>query len=89
MEDLDPNEIYVLAKILPGFTGEKRLQTYRGVLKEALEGGYVSSSSSLEVLLKMRLELDISEQDHGRILVELGVENPDLLFSATSQPLFR
>nr|MDJ0707397.1 4Fe-4S binding protein [Leptolyngbyaceae cyanobacterium MO_188.B28] len=88
LEDLDPNEIYILAKILPGFTQEKRLQTYRGVLLEALEGGYISSSSSLEVLLKMRLELDISDQDHERILAEVGIENPELFSSFVSQPLF-
>jgi hypothetical protein len=78
LDELDPNEIYVLAKILPGFTQEKRLQAYKGVLKEALEEGYVNSSSSLEVLQQMRMELNMSDRDHEQILTELGVENPNL-----------
>ena len=89
LEDLDSNEIYVLAKILPGFTREKRLESYTEVLKGALEGDLLNSSSCMEVLLKMRLELDISDQDHGKILMELGVENPNLLFSVNSQLLSR
>lgn len=79
LESLNPNEVYVLAKILPGFTGEKRLQAYKGVLREALEEGHVNSSNSLEVLQQMRHELDISEKEHLTVLTELGVEDPDLL----------
>ncbi len=42
LESLNPNEVYVLAKILLGFTGEKRLQAYKGVLREALQEGYAT-----------------------------------------------
>ncbi|MGH2415279.1 MAG: cyclic nucleotide-binding protein, partial [Microcystaceae cyanobacterium] len=52
---------------------------YKGVLREALEEGYVNSSSSLEVLQQMRQELGISDQEHLIALTELGVEDPDLL----------
>ncbi len=33
LDDLTADEVYVLAKILPGFSKEKRLQVYKGVLK--------------------------------------------------------
>lgn len=79
LESLNPDEVYVLAKILPGFTGEKRLQAYKGVLREALEEGYANSSNSLEVLQRMRQELGINDEDHLRVLTELGIEDPDLL----------
>ncbi|WP_373527608.1 cyclic nucleotide-binding domain-containing protein [Nostoc sp.] len=79
LESLNPNEVYVLAKILPGFTEEKRLQAYKGVLREALEEGYVNSSNSLEVLQQIHQELDISDKEHLTVLTELGVEDPDLL----------
>jgi hypothetical protein len=79
LESLNPDEVYVLAKILPGFTGEKRLQAYKQVLREALEEGYANSSNSLEVLIQMRQQLDISEKEHLTVLTELGVEDPDLL----------
>ena len=79
LDELSPNEIYVLAKILPGFTQEKRLQAYKGVLKEVLEEGYANSSSSLEVLQQMRMELNMNDREHQQILTELGVETPHLL----------
>ena len=79
LTDLTTDEVYVLAKVLPGFTKEKRHQAYKGVLREALEEGYVNTSSSLEVLQQVRSELDISNEEHRLILEELGVEDPDLL----------
>ena len=79
LDDLNTDEVYVLAKVLPGFTKEKRLQAYKGVLREALEEGYMNYPSSLEVLQKMRLELDISDEEHQTALRELGLEDPDLL----------
>ena len=76
---LSADEVYVLAKILPGFTQDKRLEAYKGILRDSLEEGYVDSASSLEILQQMRGELGISEQEHLTILTELGVEDPDLL----------
>jgi hypothetical protein len=79
LEDLSTDEVYVLAKVLPGFTHSKRQQAYKGVLQEALEEGYVDTSSSLEVLKNIREELDISEEEHRQVLEELGIEDPALL----------
>jgi polyferredoxin len=79
LESLNADEVYVLAKIVPGFTVEKRQQAYKGILRDALEEGYVNSASSLEVLQQMREELGISEDEHLTILTELGVENPEML----------
>ncbi|MDJ0509056.1 MAG: cyclic nucleotide-binding domain-containing protein [Crocosphaera sp.] len=79
LDVLSADEVYVLAKILPGFTGDKRLEAYKGILRDSLEEGYVNSASSLEVLQNMREELGVSEQEHLTILTELGVEDPDLL----------
>ncbi len=79
LTDLNSDEIYVLAKVLPGFGQEKRLQAYKEVLRESLEEGYVNSSSSLQVLAQLRQQLDISEDDHQNLLLELGVEDPSLM----------
>ena len=86
LESLNPDEVYVLAKILPGFTAEKRLQAYKQVLQEVLEEGYANFFNSLEVLQQMRQGLEISEKEHLRVLTELGVENPDLLYSSKQRP---
>lgn len=85
LESLNPDEVYVLAKILPGFTAEKRLQAYKQVLGEVIEEGYANFFNSLEVLQQMRQGLEISEKEHLRVLTELGVENPDLLNSSKQQ----
>jgi hypothetical protein len=79
LTDLGTEEVYVLAKVLPGFTGQKRLEAYKGVVREALEEGFVNASSSLEVLQQMRLSLGISDDEHRLLLEELGVEDPGLL----------
>ncbi|UBF30300.1 cyclic nucleotide-binding domain-containing protein (plasmid) [Kovacikia minuta CCNUW1] len=79
LDDLHTDEVYVLAKILPGFTHTKRHQAYKGVVREALEEGYVNTSSSLSVLQQMRQELGISDDEHREVLEELGIEDPELL----------
>ncbi len=79
LADLNANEVYVLAKVLPGFTREKRHEAYKGVLQEALEEGHVNYSNSLEVLQQMRQELGISNDEHREVLEELGIEDPELL----------
>jgi CRP-like cAMP-binding protein len=79
IEDLNTHEVYVLAKVLPGFTKEKRHQAYKGVVRDALEEGYVNYSSSLEVLKQLRQELGVTDDEHRDVLEELGIEDPDLL----------
>lgn len=79
LNDLNTHEVYVLAKVLPGFTREKRHQAYKGVVREALEEGYVNYSSSLGVLQQMRQELSITDDEHRVVLEELGIEDPQLL----------
>lgn len=79
MEDLKAEEVYVLAKVLPGFNQEYGLQVYKGVLRETLEQGNADSASSLEVLRQVRQELNIKDEDHFTVLTELGVAEPELL----------
>lgn len=79
LSDLNTHEVYVLAKVLPGFTREKRHQAYKGVVRESLEEGYVNYSSSLDMLHQMRQELGITDDEHRIVLEELGIEDPELL----------
>jgi hypothetical protein len=77
--DLNPDEVYVLARVLPEFGSEQRHQAYKGVVRDALAEGYVDGANSLEVLRRMRQELGISDDEHRLLLEELGVEDPGLL----------
>lgn len=79
LDNLKPDEVYVLAKILPNATVQDRLQVYKGVLQEALEAGNTNAFSSLEILQDLRQKLDIDESEHYTILTELGIENQNLL----------
>ncbi|ACK71329.1 putative signal transduction protein with EFhand domain [Gloeothece citriformis PCC 7424] len=82
VDDLHADEVYVLAKILPDFDRKKRLQAYKGVLKEAVTEGYVDTSSSFSVLEQMRLELNITDEEHQKIVTELKTESPNLFDNA-------
>jgi len=79
LENLNTDEVYVLAKVLPEFTKDKRQEVYKNLLKESLEEGYVNTVSSLEMLSQIRWELSITDDEHRTILTELGVEDPSLL----------
>lgn len=79
LDDLSADEVYVLAKVLPDFSQEKRHQAYKGVVREALAEGYISTANSLDVLQQMRRELGISDDEHREVLEELGIEDPNLL----------
>lgn len=79
IDDLTVDEVYVLAKVLPGFDKEKQLQAYKGILKEALNEGYVDIAGTLEFFRPMRVELNISDEEHGLIMTELEVEHPSVI----------
>ena len=79
LEDLNPDELYVLAKVLPSFTHQYRSRVYTGVLKQALEQRSVTLSRSLIVFQILREELGISEREHEQIINELLLNNPELI----------
>ena len=79
LEDLNPDELYVLARVLPGFTHQYRVRVYTGVLKEALEQRSVTPARSLIVFQILREELGISDREHEQIIDELLLNNPDLI----------
>ncbi len=79
LKDLNTHEVYILARVLPSFTRDKRRTAYRGVVREALQEGYINYSSSLGVLQQLRQELGITDDEHRLVLEELGVEDPELL----------
>ncbi|MUG95303.1 hypothetical protein F7734_24235 [Scytonema sp. UIC 10036] len=79
LQDLIPEEVYVLAKVLPSFNRAERGRVYKEVLREALEDGNVSSAESSAALKELRKQLNVTDEEHYNTIAELGVENPSLL----------
>ena len=79
--------MYALAKVLPGFTDQYRLQVYTGVLREALEQRSVNASSSLNVFKTLRQELSINDSEHWTVLTKLHTEEPQLFAPRQRQTL--
>lgn len=79
LSDLNADEVYVLAKVIPGFTRDKRLRVYQSVLREGLEDGLMNSLNSLQLLQHMRQELEIAEDEHSSCLEKIGIDDPELL----------
>lgn len=78
LDDLSVDEIYVLAKVLPDFSQGKHLQTYKAMLRDAIDEGYVNPANSLDNFQQMRQELGISDKEHDKILTEIGQQYPQL-----------
>jgi len=87
LDQLSPDELYALAKVLPGFTHQYRLQVYTGVLREALEQRSVNASSSLNVFKTLRQELGINDSEHWTVLTKLHTEEPQLFAPRQRQTL--
>jgi hypothetical protein len=79
LDKLRPDEVYVLAKILPELTREKQTRIYKAVLEEALSIKSKDAAYNLEVFKNIRHNLNITEISHRAILTELATENPSLL----------
>lgn len=86
VDELRPDELYALAKVLPSFTQDYGWQIYQGVLREALEQRNVTPARSLKLFETLRQRLGISEEAHWAILDKLQVEEP-LLFTPPRQQL--
>lgn len=76
LEDLNADEVYILAKTLPDFSKDQRLQAYRGVLREAIDEGFVGGVGSFERFKRLRQELEVTDAEHAEVLQQLGQEDP-------------
>lgn len=73
LEQLKANEIYLLTKVLPGFSKQQKLDAYQKILDEAVSEGSTANSSSLKLLEDFRTQMNISEEEHNALLEELGL----------------
>lgn len=79
LEQLNSDELYTLATVMPNFTNQYRLKMYAGVLCEALEQKNVTVASSFREFQGLRQKLQINDYQHQIILEKLLQEKPQLL----------
>lgn len=78
LEALNPDELYALAKVLPGFSQQYRLQVYRNIVKESLEQGTVRFANSLRQFKSLRQELGIQDAEHTLVIDQILQDYPHL-----------
>jgi hypothetical protein len=84
LNQLNSNELFVLASVLPKFRQKDRLQLYKNILSEALVQGNFSPECSNQSLTELRKQLGLSENEHFFILSIIGSEKPELLYKSTN-----
>ncbi len=78
LDNLSPDEIYILGKTLPGITRNQKLEVYKNILHDSLENGSVNSSDSLTLMSDIRNGMGITDEEHNITLQELGIEDVNL-----------
>ena len=79
IDDLSPNEVYTLVKVLPEFSQQLQNQTYMGVVLDSLQQKIVDASSSFEYFEKLRQDLRIKDTDHFDAIEAIAITHPGLL----------
>ncbi|MEO0947225.1 MAG: EF-hand domain-containing protein [Cyanobacteria bacterium J06641_5] len=79
LDDLNADEVYVLAKTLPDFSKDQRLLAYKDMVREAIDEGFIpSAAETFERCKGLRQEFNLTDAEHDEVLVELGQESPEL-----------
>jgi hypothetical protein len=72
LEDLRPDEIYVLSKVLPNIERHEKLTAYCRVMHNAIATGQTQSDEFLDTMNEFRLELGISDEEHLKAITPQG-----------------
>lgn len=75
LEELTTDEVYVLAKTLPGLDDDRRKKIYIELVRESLNSVVSNLIDRLELFEQLRLKFGISSEDHHQILFDLGIED--------------
>lgn len=75
LEELTTDEVYVLAKTLPGLDDDRRKKMYVELVRESLNSVVSNLIDRLELFEQLRLKFGISSEDHHQILFDLGIED--------------
>jgi hypothetical protein len=79
LDELSPDELDLMVKILPGLSHHLRVQTYTGVLQELIEQGVIHASRSFDFCEKLRQELQLADDDHQAAIEAIAQTSPEVL----------
>ena len=68
LNQLNSDELYVLAKVLPGATQQDRKRFYVSVIQEELSSNRINVVDSTKIFKPLRQELGLSEEDHYEVI---------------------
>jgi hypothetical protein len=71
IDDLNPDELHMLVKVLPGFSEQQRRGIYSGVLQDCLMQKMVNVKASFEFCETLRRELQLEDAVHFEMLSEI------------------
>jgi hypothetical protein len=84
LQDLNPDEVFVLAKALPQQSKYEKIEIYRNVLLDLVSKGLTERKESLVHLEELRSILGLDDSDHAVSLSILDSEDSNLMeLSAT------
>jgi len=75
VEDLEANQLYILAQVLPSVTEESRKMVYRGVIKEAIQSNSFKGYPGLDLWEWLRNQFGLAQLEHEAILREIQSEH--------------
>ena len=75
LEELKPDEIYVLAKTLPSFSRDQKLQAYENILLDTIRTGRADAANTLEFMRELRSQMGVSDSEHHQLLEQLGLDS--------------
>jgi hypothetical protein len=78
LEDLRPDEIYVLSKIFPNLERQERLAAYCRVMHNAIATGQTRSDEFLDTMNEFRLELGITDEEHLKAIAPEGADGSEI-----------
>ncbi|MGV0027203.1 hypothetical protein [Phormidesmis priestleyi] len=79
LDDLSPDEIYTLVKVLQGVSQQLRLQTYTGVVLDLLRQKTIDASGSFDFCQQLRQDLQLTDAEHFSTIETIASINPELL----------
>lgn len=85
LDELTPDEIYTLVKVMQGVSQQLRLQTYIGVVLDLLEQKVTDVPGSFEFCRRLRQDLQLQDSDHFNTIEAIASTKPEVLVPAQAQ----